>query len=136
MTERPDTKPRAAGIVLGLSLAALLTAPLAEAQTPPPTPAQPAAPAPTTPAVDTHSIWTLQDENSSITTSNLTDRYYTNGLRIGWTSGNTMVPDALQQLGQALWGDGERRISFDLTQQIYTPDDTSAIVPPRGFGRD
>ena len=125
MTDRPDTKPRAARVAVGLSVAALLAPLLAMAQPPPPS-------SPATPASDSSSIWTLQDENSSISTSNLTDRYYTNGLRLGWTSGNTIVPDALQQLGEALWGDGQRRISFDLTQQIYTPDDTSAIVPPHG----
>lgn len=83
-------------------------------------------------APDPVSIWTLQDENASISTSNLTDRYYTNGLRLGWTSGTGVVPEPLVQLGQKLWGDGQFRVSFDLTQQIYTPADTQAHVPPPG----
>ena len=115
------------GIAGGLTVAVALAPLLAVAQTPAAPPVVQTAP----PAVDTSSIWTLQDENASISTSDLTDRYYANGLRLGWTSGNNMVPDLMQRLGQALWGDGQRRISFDLTHQIYTPDDTSAIVPPR-----
>jgi hypothetical protein len=82
-----------------------------------------------TPPPDPTSIWTLQDENASISTANLTDRYYTNGLRLGWTSGTNGVPDFLQGIGRVLWGNGQQRISFDLTQQIYTPDDTQ-LVPP------
>ena len=35
------------------------------------------------PPADPSSIWTLQDENASISTANLTDRYYVNGLRLG-----------------------------------------------------
>ena len=31
------------------------------------------------------SIWTLQDENASISSTNPTDRYYVNGLHLGWT---------------------------------------------------
>jgi hypothetical protein len=36
-------------------------------------------------APDPVSIWTLQDENASISSAKLTDRYYVNGLRLGWT---------------------------------------------------
>jgi hypothetical protein len=81
------------------------------------------------PPADPTSIWTLQDENASISTSHLTDRYYTNGLRLGWTSGTDQVPGFLANLGHVLWGDGRQRIAFDLSQQIYTPADTQ-LVPP------
>jgi hypothetical protein len=32
-------------------------------------------------------------------------------------------------VGSSLWGDGQRRIGFNLSQQIYTPADTSLVVP-------
>jgi len=117
MTDPIRKKPRVS-VAVGLTVA--LAPLLAVAQTP------------DKPAGDSSSIWTLQDENASISTENLTDRYYTNGLRLGWTSGTTIVPDPLERLAQALWGDGQRRISFDLTQQIYTPANTAATVPPAG----
>lgn len=79
------------------------------------------------PQPDPSAIITLQDENASISASNrLTDRFYTNGLRLGWTSPTGQVPDILASLGHTLWGDGLQRISLDLSQQIYTPADTSA----------
>lgn len=81
---------------------------------------------------DPVSTWTLQGENSSISSAKLTDRYYTNGIRLGWTSGTDVPPAALQDVSHALWGDGQTRISFDLTQQIYTPTDTRALVPAPG----
>jgi lipid A 3-O-deacylase len=67
-------------------------------------------------------IITLQGENASITASpNVTDRFYTNGLRLGWTSPTGQVPDFLATLGRTLWDTGLQRISIDLSQQIYTP---------------
>ncbi len=81
------------------------------------------------PPDDPNSIWTLQGENSSITTSSLTDRYYTNGLRLGWTSGTDQVPGFLANFGRFVWGDGRQRIAFDLSQQIYTPADTQLVIP-------
>lgn len=80
----------------------------------------------------TSGIWSIQDENASITTQKLTDRYYVNGFRIGWTSPTGDVPQALAGFGHAVWGDGTQRISITLTltQKIYTPADTSAINPP------
>jgi hypothetical protein len=84
------------------------------------------------PAPDPISIWTIQGENASISTAGLTDRYYTNGLRLGWTSGTDATPDFLAPVARTLWGDGQMRVSFDLTQQIYTPADTTARVPPPG----
>jgi lipid A 3-O-deacylase len=78
---------------------------------------------------DTASIWTLQDENASITAGTPPDRFYVNGLRLGWTSPTGQVPDFLADLGRTLWGSGQQRIAFDLAQQIYTPAGTSAAVP-------
>jgi hypothetical protein len=83
-------------------------------------------------AADPQAIWTIQDENASISTAKLTDRYYTNGLRVGWTSGTDGVPDFLTGVGQALWGDGQQRFSFNLSQQIYTPFDTTSRQPSPG----
>jgi lipid A 3-O-deacylase len=86
----------------------------------------------TLPPADPQSIWTIQGENASISTAALTDRYYVNGLRLGWTSGTSGVPDALAGIGRAVWGDGRQRISFDLQQQIFAPADTVAVRPPPG----
>lgn len=81
------------------------------------------------PAPDTSSIWTLQDENASISAGRLTDRFYVNGLRLGWTSPTTAVPDFLADLGRTLWGSGQQRVAIDLMQQIYTPANTQLINP-------
>jgi lipid A 3-O-deacylase len=89
----------------------------------------PAIAAQAQPAADTSSIWTLQDENASISAGKLTDRYYVNGLRLGWTSPTTKVPDFLADLGRTLWSGGQQRVAFDLTQQIYTPAGTTAAIP-------
>jgi lipid A 3-O-deacylase len=80
-------------------------------------------------AADTASIWTLQDENASITAGTPPDRFYVNGLRLGWTSPTGEVPNFLADFGHTLWGGGQQRIAFDLAQQIYTPAGTSATVP-------
>jgi lipid A 3-O-deacylase len=79
---------------------------------------------------DPTSIWTIQGENASISTSSLTDRYYVNGLRLGWTSGTDVAPGFLDSAANVLWGDGETRIAFDLSQQIFTPKDTAVFDPP------
>jgi hypothetical protein len=84
------------------------------------------------PPQDTASIWTIQDENASISTASLTDRYYVNGLKLGWISPTTAVPDAIASLGHVLWGDGVQRVGINLTQYIYTPADTEAVIPPPG----
>ena len=88
-------------------------------------------PAPGAPAgQDTANIITIQAENDAVSTLRGTsDKYYTSGLRLGWTSGTNQVPDFLQGIGRTLWGGGVQRISFDITQQLYTPQDTQ-ISPP------
>jgi lipid A 3-O-deacylase len=81
------------------------------------------------PPADPSSIWTLQDENASISVAKLTDRYYVNGLSLGWTSPTDQVPGLMAALGNALWGDGQRRIGFSLSQQMYTPASTQLVIP-------
>src|SRR5271165_710788 len=100
---------------IGATLAATLMLPAVVAQ------AQPAA--------DAAGIWTLQDENSSISANKPSDRLYVNGLQLGWTSPTSHVPDFLESLGRTLWGGGEQRVGFDLSQQIYTPVNTSLVIP-------
>lgn len=81
------------------------------------------------PTPDPSSIWTIQDENASLSTAQLTDRYYVNGLRIGWTSPTGYMPPALEDFGNAIWGDGLQRISLNVVQQIFTPANTQAKPP-------
>ncbi len=83
------------------------------------------------PPPDPGSTWTLQGENDVVsTTPGGSDKYYTNGLRIGWTSGTDLVPDFAGRLARVVWGDGITRIGFDVSQQIYTPLDTAVAHPP------
>lgn len=82
------------------------------------------------PVSDPTSIWTLQDENSSISSADLTDRYYVNGLRLGYASGTESLPSFLQQLGHAVFGDGRQRLTIDISQQIFTAADTATYDPP------
>ena len=53
------------------------------------------------------------------------DKFYTSGLRLGWASGTDDVAEFTVRTAQTLWGDGITRISFDLTQQIYSPTNTA-----------
>lgn len=84
------------------------------------------------PAADPAGIWTLQDENASLSTAALTDRYYVNGLRLGYTSPEGAEPGFLARVASVFGPGGAVRFSFDLSQQIYTPDDTRASQPPPG----
>jgi lipid A 3-O-deacylase len=80
--------------------------------------------------VDTANIVTFQIENDAVSTlQQPSDRYYTSGLRLGWTSGEDQVPYFLQGIGHTLWGEGAQRVSIDISQQLYTPSDTK-INPP------
>jgi hypothetical protein len=74
-------------------------------------------------------IWSLQDENASVTVAGQTDRYYVNGVNLNWTSLPGAVPAPVAALGHTLFGQGEQRFSLGLLQQLYTPPDTSAIDP-------
>ncbi len=82
------------------------------------------------PPEDPHGIFTLQIENDAVSTRRGTsDEYYTSGLRLGFTTGTTGVPDVLARFGHTVWGDGVQRVSFDLSQSIFTPRNTQ-INPP------
>lgn len=108
-------------IALGLALAA-------------PASAQAPAPRPAAPAANDPSVWTFQGENDSFSlgTKGSTDKYYSNGLRLGWTSPTRLVPETLKGLATTLWGQGETRLSVDITHQIYTPILTQRRNPPLG----
>ena len=94
--------------------------------------ATPQTPAPQVNLGDTAAIWTVQAENASISTSHTADRDYTNGLRVGYVSPEGALPDALQSLGHTLWGSGQQRLGFDISQQFYTPLDNTSGNPPKG----
>src|SRR6185312_10394761 len=64
------------------------------------------------PLADKAAIWTFQDESAAVTLSPLTDRFYTNGLRLGWTSPTGAVADVLASLGRFLWGAGQQHVGF------------------------
>ena len=82
------------------------------------------------PPQDPYGTWTLQAENDAVSTlKGTSDRYYTSGLRIGWTSGTDNQPPAIANLTRAIWGEGVQRISFGLQQSIFTPSATQ-INPP------
>lgn len=93
-------------------------------------PQTPASPPTTQPATDDATIWSLSGENSSISTANLTDRYYTNGLRLGFTSAPDQLPSFLDSIGHAVFGAGQQRLTVDIRQQIFTPRDTESYDPP------
>lgn len=82
------------------------------------------------PPQDPHGIYTIQIENDAASTRRGTsDQNYTSGLRLGYTTGTGAVPGFLQNAGRAVWGDGVQRISFDLSQSIFTPRNTQ-LSPP------
>lgn len=98
--------------------------------------------APELPA-DTRGVWTVQGETSSVTdrfyTLNrtgrrkITDRFYTNGTRFGWTSPEGLVPTWAHAVGDRLLGaGGRRRVAIDLMQQLFTPYDTRSPASPPG----
>ncbi|OYW11030.1 MAG: hypothetical protein B7Z59_05515 [Acidiphilium sp. 37-67-22] len=62
--------------------------------------------------------------------ASLTDRYYVNGVHLGWTSNAGEVPGAVAAFGHAVLGQGRQRISISLTQKIFTPAATTLINPP------
>lgn len=75
-------------------------------------------------------IWTIQGENASISTSTPTDRYYVNGLHLGWIAPIDQTPSDLSNLASSLLGTGTTRMGIGLTQQIFTPNDTKSTNPP------
>ena len=88
------------------------------------------APARAAGPADATSIWTIQGENDSVsTTPGGSDKFYTSGLRLGWTSGTDLVPPIAAQIATTVWGDGTTRVSFNLSQQIYSPTNTARFRP-------
>ncbi len=79
------------------------------------------------PPPDPSSIATLQVENDSLSG---TDRYYTSGVRLGLTLPTGHLPDTASHFGNWLWGSGQQRVAFDLTQNMFTPRLTQSVNPP------
>ncbi len=94
-----------------------------------------AAPALAAPPADASPIWTFQVENDAVSTlSGTSDQYYTSGLRLGYTSPTLAPSSGLARAGRTVWGDGVDRISFDISQSIFTPRNTQ-INPPNPHDR-
>lgn len=82
------------------------------------------------PRQDPAAIYTFQVENDAASTqSGTSDRYYTSGVRLGWTSSTIGVPEFLSNASRAVWGDGVQRVSIDVAQSIFTPDNKQ-LQPP------
>ena len=80
--------------------------------------------------LDTRGIYTFNIENDAVSTQRGTsDQYYTSGLRLGYTSGENQVPEAMANIGRFVWGDGVQRVSIDISQSIFTPKKTQ-LDPP------
>ncbi len=84
------------------------------------------------PPGDPASILSIQIENDVIAR---TDRNYTSGIRLGWTSpsvdagGRDYLPEFLTDLGNKIWGPGRQRLEVDFSNALYTPKDTLATKP-------
>jgi lipid A 3-O-deacylase len=78
------------------------------------------------PRPDPSTIMTGQVENDSLSG---TDRFYTSGVRLGITLPTGQLPGFASDFGHALWGEGQQRLAFDLTQNMYTPRITQASRP-------
>jgi len=79
---------------------------------------------------DPASIITFQWENASITSNPPPDRYYFNGVYLGYVSPTGDVPGFASDIGRALWGAGQQRVSIDIQQQMFSPAATDARPPP------
>ena len=80
--------------------------------------------------VNSGAIWTLRTENDKFSTvPGGTDRYYTAGQQISWTSAPNDVPEFLAQAGRAAGGAGTTWLSINLEQDLYTPYNTTRIHP-------
>ncbi len=84
------------------------------------------------PPADPAHILTIRTENDWIAH---TDRNYTAGIRLGWTSpsvdakGGDYLPNLLTDFSRAVWGEGRQRLSIDFSNAIFTPKDTAAFIP-------
>jgi hypothetical protein len=96
-------------IVLAL-MAAFIGVPNARAEPPP----------------DPGTIITGQVENDAFAG---TDRNYTSGVRLGITLPTGQLPGFARDFGHWLWGEGQQRLAFDLSQNMFTPRVTQAVQP-------
>jgi hypothetical protein len=78
------------------------------------------------PAPDPSTIITGQGENDSLSG---TDRNYTSGVRFGITLPTGVLPGFASDAGHFLWGEGQQRLAFDLSQNMFTPRVTQAVQP-------
>ena|SRR5579875_270923 len=112
---------RRAAVLVFIAGAGLLSAPVQSL-------AAEAAPAPDTSRL----LVFFHIENDSIISPKNTDAYYTSGLRAGFVSGTQDVPRFLQSWANDLFGPGRQRLTFDLTQGIFTPWFDHLYVPVPG----
>lgn len=85
-----------------------------------------ACPLHASPAPDPDAIVTLHVENDAVSG---TDRYYTAGQAVGWTSPTGAVPGFAARFGRLVWGDGQQRLNIQLQQAIFTPANTQLSDP-------
>jgi hypothetical protein len=78
------------------------------------------------PKPDPSVIITGQVENDSLSG---TDRNYTSGVRLGITLPTGNLPGFASDFGHYLWGEGQQRLAFDLSQNMFTPRVTQAVHP-------
>ena len=78
------------------------------------------------PRPDPSTIITGQHENDLLAG---TDRNYTSGVRFGVTLPTGDLPSFTSDFGHWLWGEGQQRLAFDLTQNMFTPRITQAVRP-------
>jgi hypothetical protein len=91
--------------------------------------AAPAA-AQTLPPPDTRSVISLTGENDSFARN--TDRYYTNGLRLGYVAPEGALPAPFAFVDQAMahvFGQAQSRWGFAIGQNMYTPRDLRRSNP-------
>lgn len=80
-----------------------------------------------TPKQDPYNTLTIQWENDAVSTLHGTsDQYYTNGLRVNWTSPTDTLPKPIADMNTFLLGKGMQRIHWGLKQSIFTPNNTQS----------
>ncbi len=78
---------------------------------------------------DASSIITMQLENDLLVPNS--DRYYTNGVRIGYTSPTDQLPSIMADFGHFLLGPGQQRAAIEFSQLLFTPENTGITDPVR-----
>ena len=80
--------------------------------------------------VDLGPIWTIRTENDKFSTvPGGTDRYYTAGNQVAYTSSPNGVPQAVSDFGRFLFGGGTTWLGVAVGQQLYTPTNTKLVHP-------